>query len=647
MRLKALFLSLSLILVALSGGQAVQAEIPFPPLPRGPKPPAGLDAALYRLWQGWQTSPLLAQAWARAQGVTLHEGAVQVVVEALPGKGDAALQAIAGRGGTVQARYDDFIQAMVPVDALMALLGDEGVLRIRPPMRPQAQAIVSEGLAVVGAHPWYQAGITGQGVKVAVIDVGFEGAEALQRIELPAQIVVRDFTSPRPPDICESSLERRHGTAVAEIVHDMAPRAQLLLARVDTDVAFAQAVEWALQQGARVINLSGGFLAAPPAGVQASSDLIGRAVDSATQAGVFWANAAGNHALGHWTGPATDADSDGWVEFAPNDEVNGVYLAQRIIACVSIILKWDDPWPGACHDFDLYVGYVDPYGQDRLAGVSDDTQDCSAAAQPLEGVFIGAPILTLDGALYIGIATTGGTGGKRLQLLVSDGLLQYAVPQGSVLPPADRAGVVAVGAVPYHSPGTLEPFSSQGPTLDGRIKPDLVAPDRVSTSAYGPQGFPGTSAAAPATWGAAALMLQAHPQWTAQQVYQFLAQRARDLGELGKDNRFGAGLLQMGPPPGPSTQPLLWGDVDCNNSVNAVDALQVLRSVVGLPVLQTEPCPDIGATVTVDGMPRKWGDVDCNSSVDAVDALRILRFVVGLPVQGQQGCPMLGQRVSG
>jgi hypothetical protein len=37
-----------------------------------------------------------------------------------------------------------------------------------------------------------------------------------------------------------------------------------------------------------------------------------------------------------------------------------------------------------------------------------------------------------------------------------------------------------------------------------------------------------------------------------------------------------------------------FGDVDCSNGVNLVDALKVLRHVAQLTVSQTEPCPDIG-----------------------------------------------------
>jgi hypothetical protein len=90
---------------------------------------------------------------------------------------------------------------------------------------------------------------------------------------------------------------------------------------------------------------------------------------------------------------------------------------------------------------------------------------------------------------------------------------------------------------------------------------------------------------------------------------------------------------------------LLWGDVNCSGDVEAVDALQILRHLVRLPVLQQEPCPDIGVTVSVDGTPRLWGDVDGSGEVNAADALKILRHVAMLSVQQQPGTPPIGREV--
>jgi hypothetical protein len=64
-----------------------------------------------------------------------------------------------------------------------------------------------------------------------------------------------------------------------------------------------------------------------------------------------------------------------------------------------------------------------------------------------------------------------------------------------------------------------------------------------------------------------------------------------------------------------------------------------------LPVLQQEPCPDIGVTVSVNGTPRLWGDVDGSGEVNAADALKILRHVAMLSVQQQPGTPPIGREV--
>jgi Tol biopolymer transport system component len=95
----------------------------------------------------------------------------------------------------------------------------------------------------------------------------------------------------------------------------------------------------------------------------------------------------------------------------------------------------------------------------------------------------------------------------------------------------------------------------------------------------------------------------------------------------------------------PTAMRLPWGDVNCSGGVDAVDALQLLRYTVRLSVLQQEPCPDIGDTVSVDGTPRLWGDVDGDGEVNAADALKILRHVAMLSVQHQPRTPPIGTEV--
>jgi subtilisin family serine protease len=95
--------------------------------------------------------------------------------------------------------------------------------------------------------------------------------------------------------------------------------------------------------------------------------------------------------------------------------------------------------------------------------------------------------------------------------------------------PADGDGVIAVGAV--DASGNYASFSSVGPTVDGRIKPDVVARgvDVRVAGASRPNAYvllDGTSFACPLVAGVAALILAEHPTWSPRQVLDALRQTA-------------------------------------------------------------------------------------------------------------------------
>lgn len=108
-----------------------------------------------------------------------------------------------------------------------------------------------------------------------------------------------------------------------------------------------------------------------------------------------------------------------------------------------------------------------------------------------------------------------------------------------------------------------------------------------------------------------------------------------------------------GPPPTPTPTPApqpdaLWGDDDCNFSVDAVDALKNLQEIAALPYDVEPGCPALESqqTVAPAGFGElMWGDVDCDGDLDAVDALQILRHVAALPVDQEPGCPDVEQPV--
>ncbi|UCE73795.1 MAG: S8 family serine peptidase, partial [Methanomassiliicoccales archaeon] len=106
-----------------------------------------------------------------------------------------------------------------------------------------------------------------------------------------------------------------------------------------------------------------------------------------------------------------------------------------------------------------------------------------------------------------------------------------------VLAPGDAEKVITVGSV--NDEHVLSYFSSQGPTSDGRIKPDVCAVGEEVTSprANSPtqySWFGGTSAACPMAAGLGALMLQANPDLTPDEVKQIY----HETSEHNTDARF-------------------------------------------------------------------------------------------------------------
>jgi subtilisin family serine protease len=95
--------------------------------------------------------------------------------------------------------------------------------------------------------------------------------------------------------------------------------------------------------------------------------------------------------------------------------------------------------------------------------------------------------------------------------------------------PADAPMVLAIAAA--DSNGAITRFSSRGPSADGRIKPDLAAMGRkvvcISPLTYDRYArWNGTSLACPIVAGVAALVIQAHPDWSPDKVREALRQTA-------------------------------------------------------------------------------------------------------------------------
>src|SRR3990172_6356327 len=217
--------------------------------------------------------------------------------------------------------------------------------------------------------------------------------------------------------------------------------------------------------GVRIINASGSsdyLFEGPGDGTSPYPDSTYALVDQAVAGGALWVNAAGNMGDAGWTGSWADADADGLLEWSGSDELNRITLAAGDEVAVAI--RWADPWGAAANDYNLQL-----LQGATVVAASEDLQ--AGAGDPFEILEYTAAV---TGTFAIRIVRAAGAPTTRMQLLVY-GLrdtVSYQVPAGTLPAPADSAnpGMVTVGAVNVASPGTIEPYSSRGPTLDGRIK---------------------------------------------------------------------------------------------------------------------------------------------------------------------------------
>jgi len=154
--------------------------------------------------------------------------------------------------------------------------------------------------------------------------------------------------------------------------------------------------------------------------------------------------------------------------------------------------------------------------------------------------------VSTTGTYALSIKKYSAASNHRLELYSGLHDLTPAVASSSLLSPADADGAaIAVGAIDHRdwTTGPQEPFSSQGPTNDGRIKPDICGPDGISNDVFG--SFSGTSASCAHVTGAAALILSRNQICSASELTNALTASAIDMGSSGKDNIYGYGRLNL------------------------------------------------------------------------------------------------------
>lgn len=479
-------------------------------------------------------------------------------------------------GGAIHFASAQFrsLRATLGADSIRPVAELTGVRRIVEARQAFTHGVVSEGDRAHGADTARNLhGLDGRGIKICALSNGVDELVYSQATgELPAVEVL--------PGQAGGGDE---GTAMLEIVHDLAPGAALGFATAFGGVAeFAQNILDLAASGCQIIVDDVIYLVESPF---QDGDLAA-AVDAVSAQGVLYLASAGNE------GNLDDGTSGTWqgdfLAGAPLPTLPGMELhdfgadSSNLLLkdAPAVVLHWTDPFATAANDYDLYVLTGD---LTNVARFSNNTQDgIGGDDDPVEIIsFFGSG--ASQGERLVVVRTAGA--GRLLNLIAFRGELEQAT-RSALRGHAAAASALAIAAAPaaagyapdqpsgpyplefaagqlsetfsadgprriFFSPqGTLLPgappgdFSSSGGIV--REKPELTAADGVATSVDGFTRFFGTSAAAPHAAALAAVYWGALAGADAAAVRAALLAQALDIEAPGSDPTTGRGLVDLG-----------------------------------------------------------------------------------------------------
>lgn len=415
--------------------------------------------------------------------------------------------------------------------------------------------------AVAGPTARSEFDVTGAGIKIGILSDSFNlGASMAAEIangSLPANVQI----------LQEGTSGHDEGLAMAELIHTVAPGAQILFhTATDGEADFAQGIAQLQAAGCNVIVDDVAYLDEP---FFQDGGVVQQAVENAVAAGVSYFTAASNE--------GTDYVQQDFapMQLAPKGLPGGVVVQNFGSAAnpqpwvnvtlpqggvIELDMQWDQPFasignsPGS--DNSIGMALYNSAGQ-LVASTSSDV----VGGNPVQILQYTNPSAASDFRLVV--FANGGSSLPGMFKIINYGCgtinNDAGTGSGTVIGHEMIAAANTVGAIDYtNTPafggdGDIENYSSVGtgtillgangqplakPVSTGKV--NFVAPDGNMTSVFAP--FYGTSAAAPVAAAVAALMLQADPSLTPGQVTALLEQSA--IPVAAPDLAGGAGLIQ-------------------------------------------------------------------------------------------------------
>jgi hypothetical protein len=464
-------------------------------------------------------------------------------------------------------------------------------------------SVTSQGAEVVNANEARNRfGVDGSDITVGVLSDSFDrnlltsvtAEDDVATGDLPGEGNPNGYTN--PVTILDDSADNSfsfppssnplidEGRAMTQIISDIAPGADILFHTAFNGAEdFAEGIDELVAAGADIIVDDVGYSNEP----FFQDGVIAQAANRAVEAGVPFFSSSGNDARNSYESDfrlVEDSNSNisglerySFHDFNPNEAVD---IFQNFTlepgAGIDLSLQWDEPFASAggkatTNDLDVFV--LD--ANNNVVSIGAESNVGSDAVE-LVG-FSNTTEAAAEYKLLIGQDTlAGGEAPTRIKYIDPAGgttEAEYFTNSATTFGHPNADGVSAVGASFYQTPNQIESFSSGGvvpilfdeegnrlPEEEIRQTVDIIAPDGANTTFFLPgidpeedgfPNFPGTSAASPHAAGVAALLLDAVPDATPQEVYGALEQTAIDLDDpftqgfdTGFDTATGFGLIQ-------------------------------------------------------------------------------------------------------